>query len=223
MSFRYSRKIIFSSLLIICIGLVGTPPVLAAGANDADAVAQDGESVATFAGGCFWCVESDFDHVTGVVETISGYTGGHLKNPTYRDVTSGGSGHLEAVAIKYDPDKTDYATLLDVFWRSVDPTDGGGQFCDRGKSYSTAIYTTSPEQKNLAEASRAALEASGVLKRSVATKILDASAFYPAEDYHQNYYRTNPLRYRFYRFNCGRDQRIVDLWGDEAHKGIEKH
>lgn len=204
---------------IVCLSVA----ILFAGLSSDSAAAEKKLSLMIVAGGCFWCVESDFDHVTGVVETISGYTGGHLKNPTYRDVTSGGSGHLEAVAIKYDPDKTDYATLLDVFWRSVDPTDGGGQFCDRGKSYSTAIYTTSPEQKNRAEASRAALEASGVLKRSVATKILDASAFYPAEDYHQNYYRTNPLRYRFYRFNCGRDQRIVDLWGDEAHKGIEKH
>ena len=167
-------------------------------------------------GGCFWCVESDFDHVNGVVETISEYTGGHLKNPTYRDVTSGGSGHLEVVAIKYDP-------LLDIFWRSVDPTDGGGQFCDRGESYSTAIYTTSLEQKKLVEASKAAKKKSEVLKRPIATKIADAGAFYPAEDYHQNYYRTNPLRYKFYRFNCGRDQRIIDLWGDDAHQGIKKH
>jgi peptide-methionine (S)-S-oxide reductase len=204
---------------IVCL----TVPLLFAGLSSDSAAAEKKLSLMIVAGGCFWCVESDFDHVTGVVETISGYTGGHLKNPTYRDVTSGGSGHLEAVVIKYNPDKTDYATLLDVFWRSVDPTDGGGQFCDRGESYSTAIYTTSPEQKNLAEASKAPLEASGVLKRSVATKIVDASAFYSAEDYHQNYYHTNSLRYKFYRFNCGRDQRIVDLWGNEAHKGIKKH
>jgi peptide-methionine (S)-S-oxide reductase len=197
--------------------------VLFAGLSSESAAAEKKLSLMIVAGGCFWCVESDFDHVNGVVETISGYTGGHLKNPTYRDVTSGGSGHLEVVAIKYDPAKTDYATLLDVFWRSVDPTDGGGQFCDRGESYSTAIYTTSPEQKKLAEASKAAIEKSGVLKRPIATKIADAGAFYPAEDYHQNYYRTNPLRYKFYRFNCGRDQRIIDLWGDDAHQGIKKH
>ena len=197
--------------------------VLFAGLSTDNAAAEKKLSLMIVAGGCFWCVKSDFDHVTGVVETILGYTGGHLKNPTYRDVTFGGSGHLEVVAIKYDPEKTDYATLLDVFWRSVDPTDGGGQFCDRRESYSTAIYTTSPEQKKLAKASQVALEASGVLKRSVATKTVDASTFYPAEDYHQNYYRTNPLRYKFYRFNCGRDQRITDLWGDEAYKGIKKH
>lgn len=129
---------------IVCL----TVPLLFAGLSSDSAAAEKKLSLMIVAGGCFWCVESDFDHVTGVVETISGYTGGHLKNPTYRDVTSGGSGHLEAVVIKYNPDKTDYATLLDVFWRSVDPTDGGGQFCDRGESYSTAIYTTSPEQKN---------------------------------------------------------------------------
>jgi len=128
---------------IVCL----TVPLLFAGLSSDSAAAEKKLSLMIVAGGCFWCVESDFDHVTGVVETISGYTGGHLKNPTYRDVTSGGSGHLEAVVIKYNSDKTDYATLLDVFWRSVDPTDGGGQFCDRGESYSTAIYTTSPEQK----------------------------------------------------------------------------
>lgn len=205
------------------IAIVMTAAVLISGTSLESAAAEKKLSLMIVAGGCFWCVESDFDHVTGVVETISGYTGGHLKSPTYKTVTAGSSGHLEAVAIKYDPTKTDYATLLDVFWRSVDPTDGGGQFCDRGESYSTAIFTTSPEQKKLALASKEKIEKSGILKRPIATKILDAGEFYRAEEYHQDYYKRNPLRYKFYRFNCGRDQRIADLWGDEAHKGIAKH
>ncbi len=175
------------------------------------------------AGVFLWCCEPVCDKAPGGAERFRGPPGATQKTPPKKDAPAGSSGHLEAVAIKYDPAKTDYATLLDVFRRSVDPTDGGGQFCDRGESYSTAIFTTSPEQKKLAEASKAAIEKSGVLKRSIATKIADAGAFYPAEDYHQNYYRINPLRYKFYRFNCGRDQRIADLWGEEAHKGIAKH
>lgn len=179
-------------------------------------------SLMIVAGGCFWCVESDFDYVPGVVSTISGYIGGHLDNPTYKTVTAGNSGHIEAVAIKFDPTKVTYAELLEVFWRSVDPTDGGGQFCDRGESYTTAIFTTSPEQKRLAEESKQRIDKSGVLKQPIVTPIRDAGTFYSAEDYHQDYYKRNPVRYKFYRFNCGRDQRITSLWGAEAHKGIEK-
>ena len=179
--------------------------------------------IATFAGGCFWCVESDFDYVAGVVRTVSGYTGGASKNPTYKQVTAGGSGHREAVQIFYDPKKVTYATLLEVFWRSVDPTDGGGQFCDRGASYATAIFANSPEQKRLAEESKRKIEASGVLKQPIVTPIETAGPFYPAEDYHQDYYKKSPVRYKFYRYRCGRDQRIGDLWGDEAHFGIAKH
>ncbi len=181
------------------------------------------EAVAIFAGGCFWCVESDFDHVPGVTKTISGYTGGSLKNPTYKAVTAGGTGHREAVQIFYDPSKVSYEMLLDVFWRSVDPTDGGGQFCDRGVSYQTAIFATTPEQRELAEASKTALQDSGVLKQPIVTPIEDAGEFYPAEDYHQGYYKKNPVRYKFYRFSCGRDGRVRDLWGDQAHRGIEAH
>ena len=180
-------------------------------------------ATATFAGGCFWCVESDFDSVPGVVETVSGYTGGTTPDPTYRQVTAGGTGHYEAVRIRYDPEKVSYERLLHLFWRSVDPTDAGGQFCDRGASYRTAIFTTTEEEHRLAEASKEAIKRSGVLEQSVATSIEPLKEFYPAEDYHQDYYVKNPVRYRFYRFSCGRDARVREIWGNEAHDGIEGH
>ncbi len=182
----------------------------------------EGLEVATFAGGCFWCVEADFDYVPGVVSTISGYTGGSLENPTYRQVAGGRTRHIEAVQIHYDPKKVSYTGLLDVLWRSIDPTDDGGQFCDRGQSYKTAIFANSAAQKKLAEASKLNLAESGVLKAPVVTEIVAASTFYPAEDYHQNYYRKNPLRYKFYRYRCGRDARIEALWGSQAMQGITK-
>ncbi|MBT3536774.1 MAG: peptide-methionine (S)-S-oxide reductase MsrA [Rhodospirillaceae bacterium] len=185
--------------------------------------AAKGEAIATFAGGCFWCVESDFDTVKGVKKPISGYTGGLLRNPTYKQVVAGGTGHLEAVQIHYDPQVTSYEKLLDVFWHSVDPTDAGGQFCDRGASYATAIFANSPEQKKIAEKSKAALVKSGALKKPIVTPVVAASTFTPAEGYHQDYYTKNPLRYRFYRTSCGRDRRIKALWGEDAHRGIEKH
>ena len=172
----------------------------AADLRDASTAASPkGAEVATFAGGCFWCVESDFDKVPGVVRTISGYTGGLLKSPTYKQVSAGGTGHREAVQIFYDSKKVSYEKLLDIFWRSVDPTDAGGQFCDRGRSYETAIFANSPAQRRLAEASKQKLEKSGVLKKPIVTPIETAGAFYPAEDYHQDYYKKNPLRYKFYR------------------------
>jgi peptide-methionine (S)-S-oxide reductase len=184
--------------------------------DDSTAALPKGEAVATFAGGCFWCVESDFDKVPGVVRTISGYTGGLLKNPTYRQVSAGGTGHREAVQIFYDPNKVSFENLLDFFWRYVDPTDGGGQFCDRGRSYETAIFANSPVQRRLAEASRLKLEKSGVLGKPIVTPIETAGAFYPAEDYHQDYYKKNPLRYKFYRYGCGRDARIREVWGKQT-------
>ena len=187
------------------------------------ATTADGLAVATFAGGCFWCVESDFDRVPGVVKTISGYTGGTVENPTYKQVTAGGTGHREAVQIHYDPEQVSYERLLHVFWRSVDPTDGGGQFCDRGVSYRTAIFTGSEEERRRAEASKDAIDRSEVLDAHIATTIEPAGAFYPAEDYHQDYYTKNPVRYRFYRFSCGRDSRVQQLWGDQAHDGIQAH
>jgi peptide-methionine (S)-S-oxide reductase len=182
----------------------------------------DRQAVATFAGGCFWCVEADFDGVPGVLRTISGYTGGMLKNPTYEQVAGGGTGHIEAVQIFYDPEKVSYETLLDVFWHSVDPTDAGGQFCDRGRSYETAIFTNTPEQKRLAEQSKAKLQKSEALNEPVVTAIETAGPFYRAEDYHQNYYKKNPLRYRIYRYGCGRDARLKALWGGDAMRGIAK-
>ena len=189
----------------------------------ASAAADGGLAVATFAGGCFWCVESDFDQVPGVVDTISGYTGGTVENPTYRQVTAGGTGHREAVQVRYDPEQVSYERLLHIFWRSVDPTDGGGQFCDRGESYQSAIFAGNEEERRLAEASRARLEQSGVLDAPVVTPVEAAGAFYPAEDYHQDYYTKNPIRYRFYRFSCGRDSRVRQVWGGQAHEGIGRH
>ena len=184
--------------------------------------ASSAKAVATFAGGCFWCVESDFDQVEGVLETVSGYTGGTTENPTYKAVTGGNTGHYEAVRITYDPAKVSYEELLDVFWHSVDPTDAGGQFCDRGDSYRTAVFFHSPEQKRAAIASKRAIDDSGTLKGSIVTPILMAKAFYPAEAYHQDYYVKDPLRYRFYRFGCGRNQRLRDIWGKEALRGIKE-
>ena len=174
-----------------------------------------------FAGGCFWCVESDFEKVPGVKNAVSGFTGGHLdKDVTYKKVTAGGTGHREAVKITFDPDQVSFETLLDIFWRSVDPTDAGGQFCDRGESYSTAIYATSENQVKLASSSKDAINSSGVLPNPIITPIIEAGAFYDAEEYHQDYYKKNPLRYRFYRYRCGRDNSVQALWGDQAHAGI---
>jgi len=188
-----------------------------------NAQAQDKKlETAVFAGGCFWCVEADFDKVPGVLSTTSGYTGGEVENPSYHDVSRGGTGHYEAVAIEFDPAKVSYDKLLHVFWHSVDPTDDGGQFCDRGQSYETAIFALDAEQRRAAEASKSALEKSGALQAPVVTRILEAGPFYPAEDYHQDYYLKNPGRYGFYRTACGRDRRLNKLWGDAAHSGIPK-
>ena len=166
-------------------------------------------AMATFAGGCFWCMEGPFDKLPGVISTTSGYTGGTKANPTYEEVSNGGTGHRESVEVVYEPRKVTYAQLLDTFWHNVDPTDNSGQFCDHGPQYRSAIFYHDAEQKRLAEASKAALE-----KRfRVATDILPASQFWRAEEYHQDYYKKNPIRYHFYRFNCGRDQRLEQIWG----------
>ncbi len=181
----------------------------------------DGKKTAIFAGGCFWCVESDFDHVKGVVKTVSGYIGGTNDNPTYRN--HGAGRHREAVEITYDPNQVSYQQLLHVFWRSVDPTDDGGQFCDRGHSYTTAVYAVDDEQTRIAEKSRTELEKSGILKDKIVTPVEKAAQFWPAEDYHQDYYTKNPNRYKLYRFGCGRDRRVRAVWGDQAHSGIDPH
>ncbi len=179
--------------------------------------ATKGESaphaVATFAGGCFWCLEPPFDATEGVVSTISGFMGGKTPNPTYYQVTAGGTGHIEVLQVTYDPKKVTYQQLLDIYWRNIDPYDGGGQFCDRGESYTTAIFAHGGEQKMLAEASKATLATSGPFKQPIVTVVRDAGPFTPAEDYHQDYYLKNPVRYKYYRYRCGRDARLEAIWG----------
>lgn len=170
---------------------------------------------ATFAGGCFWCVEADFEKLEGVVEAVSGYAGGHTENPSYEEVSSGGTGHLEAVQVVYDPRKVTYRELLDYFWRHVDPTDPGGQFVDRGNQYRTAIFYHTEEQKRLALESKEELERSGRFSKPVVTEILPLERFYEAEEYHQDYYKKSPLRYRFYRFHSGRDSFLKKAWKEE--------
>ena len=202
---------------------LATSILAASTAHSVPAESDDELATATFAGGCFWCVESDFDTVPGVVETISGYTGGTTAGPTYKQVSEGGTGHREAVQIRYDPKQVSYERLLEIFWRSVDPTDGGGQFCDRGESYQTAIFAGNKEERRLAEASKEALEQSMVLDAPVVTPIEPTGEFWPAEAYHQDYYTKNPVRYRFYRFSCGRDSRVQQVWGRQAHEGIGRH
>jgi peptide-methionine (S)-S-oxide reductase len=168
---------------------------------------------ATFAGGCFWCMEHPFDQLDGVVSVTAGYTGGHQKNPTYEEVSGGGTGHAESVQIVYNPGKISYSRLLEVFWHNIDPTTPDRQFCDVGNQYRSAIFYENDDQKRLAEESKKALEDSGRLKGRIFTEIVPATEFYPAEEYHQHYYLKNPIRYKFYRFNCGRDQRLRELWG----------
>ncbi len=170
---------------------------------------------AVFAGGCFWCTEADFEKVDGVIEAVSGYTGGRVADPTYEQVSAGGTGHVEAVKVNYDPQKITYEQLLQVFWRHVNPTDGGGQFVDRGSQYRSAIFYANEQQRRLAEASKKALEASGRFNQPIATDILPLGKFYPAEEYHQDYYRKNPIRYRYYRAGSGRDQFLEKVWAGE--------
>jgi peptide-methionine (S)-S-oxide reductase len=170
---------------------------------------------ATFAGGCFWCMEPAFDHLDGVVSVTSGYTGGTKQNPTYEEVSSGSTGHAESVDIVYDPSKIDYTRLLSVFWYNIDPTVANRQFCDVGGQYRTAIFYHSDEQKRLAEESKTKLLQAGTFK-TIYTEITQATQFYKAEEYHQKYYEKNPLRYKFYRYNCGRDNRLKELWGAQA-------
>src|SRR4030066_1462433 len=178
---------------------------------------------ATFAGGCFWCMEPPFEKLDGVTEVISGYTGGKKVNPTYEEVSYGGTGHLESVQIIYDPSKITYSELLDVFWKQIDPTDSNGQFVDRGSQYRSAIFYHNDEQKGFAEKSKEELDKSGKFRKPVATEIILASTLYKAEDYHQDYYKKNPIRYKFYRYNSGRDQYLKKAWGDKAEVKNPKH
>lgn len=177
----------------------------------------EGQAVATFAGGCFWCMEPPFDALDGVVATISGYTGGTAERPSYEEVSAGGTGHAEALRVIYDPDKLTYERLLEVFWRNIDPVTADRQFCDGGEQYRSAIFVHDEAQAEAARKSRDALAASGRLPGPIVTEIAPAGAFWAAEEYHQDYYRKNPIRYEFYRFNCGRDDRLRELWGSSAH------
>ena len=167
---------------------------------------------AIFAGGCFWCTESDFEKLPGVIEAISGYTGGRVDNPTYKQVSYTETGHFEAVKVIFDPEKVTYRELVDHYWRTIDPTDELGQFCDKGSSYRSAVFPT-PEQAQDAKQSKAALIESGIIAQPIVTQILEAKTFYPAEAYHQDYYKRNPVRYKYYRNGCGRDKRLAELWG----------
>ena len=175
---------------------------------------QHETAAAVFAGGCFWCMEPPFDKLDGVLSTVSGYVGGSAEDANYQSVTSGRTGHYEAVRIEYDPARVDYAALLEVFWRNVDPCDASGQFCDKGPQYRTAIFALTDEQRRLAEDSKARVASRKSSHGEIRTEILPAETFYPAESYHQDYYQKNPVRYKFYRWNCGRDQRLQQVWGD---------
>lgn len=182
----------------------------------APATPPPGMALATFAGGCFWCMEKPFDDLPGVVSTTSGYTGGAVKNPTYHDVSAGSTGHAEAVQVVYDPKKVSYDKLLEVYWHNVDPTVKDRQFCDAGTQYRTAIFVHTPEQKAAAEKSKELLAMTKPFKDPIVTPVVAAGDFWPAEDYHQDYYRKNPLRYEYYRTGCGRDARLKALWGAAA-------
>ncbi len=202
------------TLFMALAGVLLAGPLQAA--PETPAAAQPGSAVAVFAGGCFWCTESDFDKVPGVLSTTSGYIGGHVENPTYEDVSYGKSGHIEAVQVRYDSSKISYAQLLEVFWPTIDPITANAQFCDKGPQYRSAIFYGNPQEQALAEASKAALERSGKLPGPVVTEILAATTFYPAEEYHQDYHNKNPIRYAYYRNGCGRDARLEQLWGKKG-------
>jgi len=210
--FHHSVLARFLSFAAVAIAAVALP-AFHAHAQAAPAA----RAVATFAGGCFWCMEPPFDKVPGVLSTTSGYMGGSKRNPTYAEVSAGGTGHAEVVQVAYDPAKISYEKLLEVYWVNVDPTVSDRQFCDKGNQYRTTIFVHTDEQRRAAEASKAALEKSKPFKESIVTPVVTAGDFWPAEDYHQDYYLKNPIRYNYYRSACGRDARLKALWGSAAH------
>jgi len=197
--------------VILVLGLLAAWPVAAKDADQSAGARQLAK--ATFAGGCFWCMEEVFQELDGVVSATSGYTGGQRINPSYEEVSAGGTGHAEAVEILYDPTKVGYSKLLEIFWRNIDPTTPDRQFCDRGNQYRAAIFYHDEQQRKLAEESRKAVEASKPFKGAIVTQVVPASPFYAAEEYHQDFYKKNPIRYKFYKYNCGRVQRLEELWG----------
>jgi peptide-methionine (S)-S-oxide reductase len=200
-------KALFFATAALAMALSGSPVM----AQDEPDLAR-----ATFAGGCFWCMEPPYDRIDGVIETISGFSGGHAVDPSYDQVVGGGTGHLEVVQVLYDPTRVSYEQLLHVFWRNIDPFQADGQFCDRGSMYRSAIFAHDDEQYRQALASLEEVAGLGLSDQPVDTRVKQFEAFYPAEAYHQNYYQNNPTRYRYYRWRCGRDQRLKALWGDEA-------
>ena len=203
-------------ILLAVIGIAGVALAQAQSTVPAAKAKPTNTAVATFAGGCFWCMEGPFDVLTGVISTTSGYIGGAKKDPTYQEVSAGSTGHTEAVQVVYDPSKVTYEKLLDVFWHNIDPTVKNRQFCDAGSQYRAGIFYHDAAQKSAADASKAALDKSKPFKAAIVSEITAASTFYAAEDYHQDYYVKNPLRYRYYRQGCGRDARLKELWGDKA-------
>ena len=198
-------KRIFACALLSLIHALGI-------AADAPTKPQGQTATAIFAGGCFWCTEADFEKLPGVVDAESGYIGGQLKDPTYQQVSAGGTGHTEAVRVRYYPDKVSYAQLVEYFWKQIDPTVKDRQFCDIGHQYRTGIYYEGEAQRAVAQASKAQLEKQGRFKK-IETEVVAAGPFYVAEEYHQDYYKKNPVRYKFYRLNCGRDARLAEVWG----------
>jgi peptide methionine sulfoxide reductase msrA/msrB len=214
-----ARRIGARSLPFALIGALA----MACGSSDAGSPPRAAEpdpslAVATFAGGCFWCMEAPFEKLDGVVEVVSGYSGGHVADPSYQAVSAGGTGHAEAVQVRYDPARVSYQALLDVFWRQIDPTDAGGQFADRGSQYRSAIFVHDAEQRRLAEASKDALGKSGRFSAPIVTGIVDFASFYRAEEYHQDYYAKNAIRYKYYRWGSGRDAFLARAWSEEANE-----
>lgn len=215
-----THRLVFVALCALSLVLLfaASAPHSLARSDESSATDQPAEeAIAIFAGGCFWCMEPPFDKLPGVLSTTSGYIGGHVVNPTYKQVSSGRSGHIEAVEVRYDPSKVSYSQLLEVFWRNIDPLAVNRQFCDGGPQYRSALFPRDPAQRAEAEASLKTLADSGRFDAPIATEILDATTFYPAEDYHQDYYLKNPVRYRYYRYSCGRDARLEALWGEAKH------
>ena len=211
------KKIILvvGAVIVLAI-MVSTQHVNSSGGAKATQPMVGNLEKATFAGGCFWCMEHPFDELPGVISVTSGYTGGHKKNPTYEEVSAGGTGHAESVQVVYDPTKIGYEKLLAVYWHNVDPTVKDRQFCDSGHRYRSAIFYHSEAQHRLALQSKEALEKNRPFKEAIVTEITQASEFYPAEEYHQHYYKKNPIRYKYYRTACGRDNRLQALWGKET-------
>lgn len=208
---KLSARALAGSLMLV---LLAALPAISADPHAR--TAEQRLETATFAGGCFWCMEPPFDKLEGVVSTTSGYTGGRTRNPTYEEVSAGGTGHAESIQVRFDPAKISYARLLEVFWHNIDPTAKDRQFCDVGNQYRSAIFYHDENQRKLALESKRQLEKSRRFREPIQTEIVAAGPFYPAEEYHQDYYRKNPIRYKYYRYSCGRDKRLGELWGDAA-------